>query len=175
MGNTPFVEEEKRDKFKVFLNKKFGPELSEKIKDYIYPYTNDDKAQLENNAFILLKFDSYEEAKLAANALNGLDIDKSHKASVVTYMDYERIISMEDQYVPNNYLSFLELNQWENCNLTEMIMVKCTNRAFVGRIHYLKKEFQTVFSLAMSKPLDIKWTPQGKYMIVNEGNVNYFK
>ena len=88
-------------------------------------------------------------------------------------MDYERIISMEDQYSPNNFFSLLELSQWEESNLTEMIMANCNNRLFVGKIHYLKKEFQQVFTYPMTKPLDIKWSPQGKYLVLNEGNVKY--
>jgi hypothetical protein len=173
VGNTPFVEEEKRDKFKLFLAKKFGSELSDKIREYIYPYVNSDKAQLDNNAILILKFDSYEEAKLAAIALNRLDIDKSHKAVVVTYMHYERNINMEDQFVPHNYFSFTELYKWEESNLTEMAMVKCSNKLFVGKIHYLKKEFQLIRKFDLAKQSDIKWSPQGTYLVFNEGNVNF--
>jgi hypothetical protein len=80
---------------------------------------------------------------------------------------------MEDQFVPHNYFSFTELYKWEESNLTEMAMVKCSNKLFVGKIHYLKKEFQLIRKFDLAKQSDIKWSPQGTYLVFNEGNVNF--
>ena len=170
MTNTPFVEEEKREKFQVFLKKKLG-ELSEKIKEYIFPYKNDDKAVLGNDALLIFKFDSYEEAKMAAGVLNGFDIDKAHKVSVVTYIDFDKVTHMEDSYIPPKYFNFCELIAWEENNLIEMVMVRCKDRVFVGRLHYFKKEFQQLFTLNLNQNVNVRWSPQGKYLVTNEGNV----
>lgn len=43
--------------------------FQDKIKEIIFPYTDDHKDLLNNSGFIILKFDSYEEAKLAASAM----------------------------------------------------------------------------------------------------------
>lgn len=174
MTNTPFVEEEKRDKFKLFLNKKLG-ELSAKIRDYIFPYVNEDKAVLGNDGLLVIKFDSFEEAKLAASALNGFDIDKAHKVNAVTYMDFDKIASMDDKFVPPRFFSFSDLIKWEDSNLTEMVLSKANNKVFVGRIHYFKKEFTQLFSMPLNKNVNIKWSPQGKYIVANEGNVTNLK
>ncbi len=87
-------------------------------------------------------------------------------------MDYDRITTMEDNYVPMDYFSFIDLNTWEESNLTEMTMVKCNDRVFVGKIHYLKKEFQMLSKFMLNKQIDVKWSPQGKYLLMNEGNVS---
>ncbi len=173
MANTPFVEEDKRDKFKVFLGKKLG-EISEKIRDYIFPYKNEDKAVLGNDAMLFLKFDSFEEAKLAASALNGFDVDKAHKVNAVTYMDFDKVVQMDDKYHPANFFSFTDLIKWEESNLIEMVMARCNNRVFIGSIHYFKKEFTQIFSLNLNKNVSVKWSPQGKFLVANEGNVNIF-
>jgi hypothetical protein len=168
--NTPFVEEEKREKFQVFMKKKLG-EINEKIRDYIYPYKNEDKAILGNDALLILRFDSYEEAKMAATALNGFDIDKAHKVNVVTYMDFDKVAGMDDNYIQPKYFSFVDLLAWEESNLIEMVMAKCKDRVFVGRLHYFKKEFQQIFSLTLPQNVQVKWSPQGKFLVTNEGNV----
>ena len=170
MCNTPFVEEEKRDKFKVFLGKKLG-ELNEKIREYIFPYSNQDKAALGNDAVLVIKFDSFEEAKLAATALNGFDIDKAHKVNAVTYMDFDKVAAMDDKFVAPRFFSFIDLINWEDSNLIEMVMGKSNNKCFVGRIHYFKKEYNQLFSLPLGKNVNIKWSPQGKYLVTNEGTV----
>jgi hypothetical protein len=166
----PFVEEEKRDKFKMYMNKKLGEDMEKKIKEYIFPYSNDDKDYFANNSFIILKFGSYEEAKLASIALNDFQIDKSHKINPVTYIDYDNIISMQDSYIPPNYFSFLDLVNWEESNLIEMFMARRNNSLLIGKLHYLKKELSTVVEIPC-KHQNVTWTPQGKYLAINEGNV----
>ncbi len=171
MTNTPFVDEEKRDKFKIFMGKKLG-DINEKIKEFIFPYKNEDKAVLQNDALLILKFDSYEEAKMAAIALNGFDVDKAHKVNVVTYMDFEKVATMEDTYISPKYFSFVDLLGWEDSNLIEMMMGRCKDKVFVGRIHYFRKEYQNIFSMNLSPNVQVKWSPQGKFLVTNEGNVS---
>lgn len=69
MANTPFVDEDKREKFQTFMNKTITKNFQEKIREYIFPYKNQDKEKLNNSGFIILKFDSFEEAKMAALAM----------------------------------------------------------------------------------------------------------
>jgi hypothetical protein len=171
--NMPFVEEEKRDKFKVYMSKKVGDDLASKIQDYIFPYSNDDKDYFNNNSLLIIKFETFEEAKLAAIALNGFQIDKSHKVNAITYIDFDRIIGMEDVYTPPKHFSFADLVQWEESNLIEMVMCKSADRVVIGKIHYLKKEFTPIYNINIRNALDVVWSPQGKYLSVNEGNVNY--
>ena len=68
MTNLPFVEKEKQEKFKELI-KKIAKNFQDKIKDFIFPYQDDEKEKLKNSGFLILKFDSYEEAKLASSAL----------------------------------------------------------------------------------------------------------
>ena len=170
MSNTPFVEEEKREKFKAFLAKKFG-ELSEKIREYIFPYSNEDKAVIGNDAIVILKFDSFEEAKSAAAALNGFDIDKAHKVNAVTFMDYDKVVNMDDKYLAPKYFSMIDLIKWEESNLIEMVMAKTNSKVFIGKIHYFKKEFNQIYSMPLNKNASIKWSPQGKFLVSNDENV----
>jgi len=167
----PFVEEEKRDKFKMYMNKKVGEDIEKKIKEYIFPYTNEDKDYFGNNSFIILKFGSYEEAKLASVALNDFQIDKSHKVNATTYIEYDNILSMQDSYTAAEYFSFGDLVYWEESNLIEMFMARKNNNIFLGKLHYLKKELATFVEIP-NKFHNSTWSPQGKYLAINEGNVN---
>ncbi len=155
MTNTPFVEEEKREKFQVFMKKKLG-ELNEKIHEYIFPYKNEDKSVLGADAVLILKFASYEDAKLASIALNGFEVDKAHKVSVVTYMDYHKVETMDDQYISPKHFSFTDLLSWEENNFVEMVLARCKDRIFVGGVHYMKKEFQQAFSMSLAQNVNIK-------------------
>ena len=69
MANTNVVESEKREKYKVFLSKSITKNFQDKIREVIFPYADEDIPKLNGSAFIILKFDSYEEAKLAASAM----------------------------------------------------------------------------------------------------------
>jgi len=68
IANTPFVEEEKREKFKTFLNKTITKDFQGIIKDFIFPYSDADK-DLHKIWLLILKVDTFEEAKLVANSL----------------------------------------------------------------------------------------------------------
>ena len=68
LANTPFIEEEKREKFKGFLNKTITKDFEKIIKEFIFPYSDQDKDK-HNVWIVLLKLDSYEEAKMVANSL----------------------------------------------------------------------------------------------------------
>ena len=168
LTNTPFVEEAKQEKFKMFLNKKVTTNFKDKIKAFIFPYTDKDKDQLKDAALLFLQFETNEEAKLAAQALNGAQIDKTHKANAVTYLDYDKILSMEDKHTKPKYISFLEKIMWEENNLTEMFFLKSKEDISVGKVHYLKKEMKINYKIKNENINSIKWSPQGKYLIVNE-------
>lgn len=87
-----------------------------------------------------------------------------------TYLDYEKILSMSNDYQPRIF-NLMDLVKWEESNLIEMVYVKCKDRLYIGRIHYLKKEFVNLFSIPLNRIQDAKWSPEGKYLIVNEGTV----
>lgn len=69
LSNTNIIEEEKRDKFKQFLAKTITKNFADKIKEIEFPYKNSDIPKLNGSGFIIFKFDSYEEARSAANAM----------------------------------------------------------------------------------------------------------
>jgi hypothetical protein len=51
------------------MNKSILKNFHEKVREIIFPYSDNDRNTINDSAFVLLRFDSYEEAKLAANAL----------------------------------------------------------------------------------------------------------
>jgi hypothetical protein len=169
----PFIDELNKEKFKTFMGMKFGEDLKNKIQDYIFPYDDSDKEYLINKAFVILKFSSYEEAKLASIALQGFPIMKTNTINAITFMDFDKILNMEDTYVQPDKLSLKELVQWEESNLTEMFIVRKTNSICVSRIHHLKKEVAQIFNMdtRLINNNNIQWSPQGKYLVVNGGNV----
>lgn len=69
VSNTNIVELEKREKFKAFLAKTITKNFQDKIRDVIFPYTDEDIPKLDGSGFIIFKLDSYEEAKLAASSM----------------------------------------------------------------------------------------------------------
>lgn len=60
---------DKRNKFKQFLEKTLTKNFQDKIREIVFPYTDEDIPQLDGSGFIIFKFDSYEEAKLAASVM----------------------------------------------------------------------------------------------------------
>jgi hypothetical protein len=86
--NTIFVEEAKQERFITFLKKKVVGDFQEYIKEYIFPYKDSDKEKMGNSAMIILKMESIEIATKAAEALNGKNLDKTHKITALTYLDY---------------------------------------------------------------------------------------
>jgi len=51
------------------LAKTITKNFNDKIRDIVFPYTDEDIPSLNGSGFIIFKFDSYEEAKLAASAM----------------------------------------------------------------------------------------------------------
>lgn len=121
---------------------------------------------------MLLQFESNEEARLAANALNGAQIDKTHKAAAVTYYDYDKIIAMKDERSDPPYISFLDQVKWEESNLTEMLYLKTNKCISFEKLHYLKKEFTKTIELSSENVLKCEWSSQGKYLILLEPEVS---
>jgi hypothetical protein len=68
------------------------------------------------------------------------------------------------------YKSFVDLVEWEQGNLTEMCSIRFRDRIVIYRLHYLKKEFLPLYTIPYTRVHGIKWSPQGKYLAVNEGN-----
>ena len=164
--NTPFIEESKRDKFKIYIEKKITASFKESVKQYIFPYEDKDKEKMNNIGILLIEFFSNEQAKSAAKAMNGVQIDKTHKAVASTYLDYDKIISMEDVYQKPNYISFLKETLWEHSSLEEMLLLKSEEKNSISKLHFLKKELHENYSIPSDNINQINWSPQGKYLIV---------
>jgi len=64
-----------------------------------------------------------------------------------------------------------QLVDWETNSLTEMVLIKTKTRVITGRIHYLKKEFTVCSSITIKDTDKVKWSPQGRYIIINTGEV----
>ncbi len=89
----------------------------------------------------------------------------------MAYVDYDKIITLDNVYHSLPPKSFLELVKWEEGNLTEMCSIIFKDRIVLFRLHYLKKEFLPLYTIPSNKAQKIKWSPQGKYFVVNEGDV----
>jgi hypothetical protein len=70
LTNLPFVEEEKREKFKETFTKKFidAIDFGDKLLEFHFAYTNKDKGTLKTGTCIL-KFINFQQAKLYANTM----------------------------------------------------------------------------------------------------------
>jgi hypothetical protein len=77
---------------------------------------------------------------------------------------------LEDTYQPTPFKSFTDLVKWEEGNLTEMCSIKYKDKVILYRLHYLKKEFLPLYTIPYSKVSGIKWSPQGRYLVINEGH-----
>ena len=167
--NAPFIDEEKREKYKMYLKLKIVTTFKDNIKEYIFPYKNSDKEKLEGNAIIILKMDSADIVQKAAEALNGIKFDKTHEVIAVTYSDYEKIAKLPKKYEEKKQLEFENANQWEKSNFTEMLLIESKDKITVGTCHFLKKTYNKNYTLANSKEInEIKWSPQGKYLIASK-------
>lgn len=78
---------------------------------------------------------------------------------------------MKDEFTPKEYFSLQNLILWEESNLIEMIYLTYAKKIVVGKIHFLKKEFSVVGEISIPENSETKWSPQGKYLIVNTGEV----
>ena len=166
--NTPFVPVEKRENFKQFLEKKSFSKFKELIKEYIFPYKDSDKDKLNNNGILIIKLDSIENSYKVAEALNGIDITKGRKLIALTYPEYEKISK-----IPENYEEHLneikQVENWEKNNFEEMMFIESKDKITVGKIHFLKKTFEKKYELKNNKNInEVKWTPQGKYLVLSK-------
>lgn len=99
---------------------------------------------------------------------------KTHKVNATTFIDYERVINLKDEYTPKEYFSLENLIKWEESNFIEMIYLHYNEKVIVGKIHFLRKEFNIVNTIDIPENSEIKWSPQGKYLIINTGEVILF-
>jgi len=102
---------------------------------------------------------------------HGVNIVKTHKVNAVTFNDYERVINMKDEFTPKEYFSLENLIKWEESNIIEMVYLHYSDKVIIGKIHFLKKEFKNINTITIPENSEVKWSPQGKYLIVNTGDV----
>ena len=166
--NAPFIQEDKRERYKKFLSKTIFKLFSDCIKEYIFPYKDSDEEKLGDSAILILKLESLDLTTKVAEEINGKNLDKTHKAIAIPYYDYEKIANLPAQYAEKN--KALEINnEWEKSNFTEMLLVESKDKISVGTVHFLKKTFTKNYTLPNSKDInEIKWSPQGKYLVLTK-------
>ena len=152
--NAPFMEEEKRAKYNLYLQKKTVADFKDNVKEFIYPYKNSDKEKLGKGAILILKMDSVDSAKKAASALNGVYFLKSNQVTAMTYPEYEKITNLPRKYEEKKQLEFENVNQWEKSNFTEMLLVESKDKITIGAIHFLKKTFTVNYTLPNNKEIN---------------------
>ena len=167
--NTPFVPVEKRANFKVFLEKKTFSSFKNYIKEYIFPYQDSDKDKLENNGILIIKVESIELSSKIATALNNTEITKGRKLIALTYPDFEKISNMQDNNLAEHQNEIKQVENWEKNNFEEMMFIESKDTITVGKIHFLKKTFEKKYTIKNSKYInEVKWSPQGKYLVVSK-------
>ena len=169
--NAPFIEEAKRNKYKVYLEKRVVKDFKDLIKEYIFPYKDSDKEKMGNDAIMILKTETIETAEKIVEALKGINFDKTHKVIPILYSDYDKIVNLPKEYTQKKQLEFENANQWEKSNFTEMLLVESKDKITVGTVHFLKKTFTVNYTLPNSKDInEINWSPQGKYLVLTKDN-----
>ena len=166
--NMPFVEEEKRPNFKKWLEKHSFSDFKDYIKEYIFPYKDSDKDDLNNNGILIIKVNSIEISSKVAQALNGTVILKGRKIIALTYPEFEKISKMPEKYEEHkNEIQAVE--NWEKSNFEEMMCIESKDKIKVGKIHFLKKTFETKYELNNGSDInEVKWSPQGKYLVLSK-------
>ena len=168
--NTPFINEEKREKYKMFLKAKVFSHFKDCIKEYIFPYKNSDEEKLGNNAILILKMESLDLTTKVAEEINGKKLDKTHTAIAIPYYEYEKIANLPNKFEEKTQT--FDINyEWEKSNFTEMLLVESKDKITVGTVHFLKKNFTQNYTLPNSKDINgINWSPQGKYLVINKND-----
>ena len=166
--NTPFVPVEKRANFRLFLEKKTFASFKTLIKEYIFPYQDSDKDNLNNNGILIIKVDSIEHSYKIAQALNGTEVVKGRKLIALTYPEFEKISKMPENF-EEHLNEIKQVENWEKNNFEEMMFIESKDRITVGKIHFLKKTFEKKYELKNNKDInEIKWSPQGKYLVISK-------
>jgi len=166
--NTPFVPVEKRANFKLFLEKKTFASFKAYIKEYIFPYKDSDKDNLNNNGILIIKVESIELSYKIAQALNGTEVVKGRKLIALTYPEFEKISKMPENF-EEHLNEIKQVENWEKNNFEEMMFIESKDRITVGKIHFLKKTFEKKYELKNNKDInEIKWSPQGKYLVISK-------
>jgi WD40 repeat protein len=167
--NAPYIEDAKKERYKLFLSKRTLSEFKDYIRDYYFPYTDADVKKMNGSGVIIIKMESMELAKKVAEALNGVRLDKEHEAIALTYSEFDKISQLSDNYVEKKTLEFENANQWEKSNFTEMLLIESKDKITVGTVHFLKKTFNVNYTLPNSKDInEISWSPQGKYLVISK-------
>ena len=166
--NTPFVPVEKRANFRLFLEKKTFASFKTLIKEYIFPYQDSDKDNLNNNGILIIKVDSIEHSYKIAQALNGTEVVKGRKLIALTYPEFEKISKMPENF-EEHLNEIKQVENWEKNNFEEMMFIESKDRITVGKIHFLKKTFEKKYELKNNKDInEVKWSPQGKYLVISK-------
>ena len=166
--NTPFVPVEKRANFKLLLKKKTFASFKTYIKEYIFPYKDSDKDNLNNNGILIIKVESIELSYKIAQALNGTEVVKGRKLIALTYPEFEKISKMPENF-EEHLNEIKQVENWEKNNFEEMMFIESKDRITVGKIHFLKKTFEKKYELKNNKDInEVKWSPQGKYLVISK-------
>jgi hypothetical protein len=78
---------------------------------------------------------------------------------------------MSENFTPEEYFSLENLFIWEESNFKEMVFLHYNEKVTIGTIHFLKKEFTLIKEIPIKENSEVKWSPEGKYLIINNGEV----
>lgn len=171
IAGAPFVEASKQDKFREYLTKKsILVEFVSVVKEIIFPYSDSDKPNLENNSIIILKFGSAEEANIVKQSINGKFIMKNNQVFVLSIPEFIQLGNDKKEELLrklNNVKSSIEnYYSWEDENLKEFYIHRSQKSLSYKNFHYFKKEPNSLSNLSnLSSSENTSWSPQGTYFI----------
>eukprot|EP01017_Pseudomicrothorax_dubius_P028177 TRINITY_DN3330_c0_g2_i1.p1 TRINITY_DN3330_c0_g2~~TRINITY_DN3330_c0_g2_i1.p1 ORF type:complete len:725 (-),score=234.41 TRINITY_DN3330_c0_g2_i1:98-2272(-) len=94
----------------ILVKKVLGSlELVEHFRDLVFGYDN---SNTKTNGTALIGFDSADSARLAANGLHNLALDKKHTFKAYILGEFDEIIGSESKFTPPVLLSRQELHGW---------------------------------------------------------------
>ncbi|CAI2387208.1 unnamed protein product [Moneuplotes crassus] len=179
----PIVDEGKKEKLlKVIINvlKKKGFEAIDE--ENITILLKEDTGKSYGTAFI--KCDDETDAKLVQALLHGFALGKANKIQASTFDEFDRLLSVNDEYVPPRFADLTDLYSYAMDPQNDQFLIREENEIKVkmNRIpNRTDKETNTVnFHEELVGPnADIQiiskknafWSPQGRYLVIFKENM----
>lgn len=178
--NLPKVQKEKLQVLdKVVVEKLLGAiQLSQHVVNAHYSF-QDNNTTTSGSA--IYEFNSPDNAILAAEKLNGVILDKSHTLRVYTMDEFEKIMSVAENYSPPKVLPKAELQKWlldkELRDQYSILAARAGGAAsiWVNWFDFLEKKpvnaGSGLDSLELKEAASLEWSPSGSYLITYEKKV----
>lgn len=175
MTRCPYVESSKQEKFKAFLSKfLLKLEIAEQVQDIIFPYTDEDAADLDvakgeaGKATIFLKFNSLAEVVNASLLLDNRSLTKVDMLTAIPQVDLYKVLNMEQELSEVDLMSLVE---WEFDKIEEVYMTRRNNGNPLVTVHslnFLRKTTTQIGEFKADNKNTLCWTPMGKYVVVSD-------